>query len=682
MHFSLPPQQADMPTPPSIHRYLIVSAVVHYCLDLRIITLTGILASGLSAIVQAAQPSMDTLKTLSLEELLAIEVISVSRYPTRLSDTASAIQVITQDQIRRSGAVNVPEALRLANNLNVAQKNAHDWGISARGFNTELSNKLLVLIDGRTVYTPLFSGVFWDTQDYLLEDLAHIEVISGPGGALWGANAVNGVINITTKTARETQGVYVHAGAGAQPRVLTAARYGGALSRNTHFRVYGKFTEWADERLPTGTDAGDDWRRSQGGFRLDAEPTADAIFTLQGDAYSGTNGGVNNGDASTSGGNLLGRWQHTFTDGSDLRLQVYYAHTHLRMQVPAEPNGLAPAGSLTDDLDTYDFDFQHRWRPLDRHQIVWGFGYRYTDNHVSNAPALAFLPEKRSSSLTNFFVQDDFNISPTVVLTAGAKLEHNDYTGHEFQPNLRLRWRVAADQLLWAAVSRAVRTPSRVDRDLQQPPGPIVVLQGSPDFRSEQVIAYEAGYRAQIGTHASVSIAAFFNDYAHLRSVDITPETILPLYFANDLEGETYGLELATLVGLTDYWRLHFGYTWLKQSIRVLPGRFDLNNALNETADPEHQLAIRSALDLPHGIEFDAALRWVDSFTINNGGAPATVPSYAELDLRVGWHINDQLELSLNGRNLLHDHHLEHGAPNPNQVEIRRSAYLKLTWRY
>lgn len=625
---------------------------------------------------------METLKTLSLEELLAIEVTSVSRYPTRLSDTASAIQVITQDQIRRSGATSIPEALRLADNLHVAQKNAHDWGISARGFNTELSNKLLVLIDGRTVYTPLFSGVFWDTQDYLLEDLAHIEVISGPGGTLWGANAVNGVINITSKTARETQGLYLHSATGSQPRAATAARYGGALSPHTHFRVYGTFSERADERLANGFDAGDDWHRSQAGFRLDTEPSGDAIFTLQGDLYSGTNGTLAGGDAHNSGGNLLGRWQRTFADGSDLRLQLYYAHTHLRMPVPADANGLAPAGSFTDDLDTYDLDFQHRWSPLDRHQVVWGFGYRHTENQISNAPALTFFPENRTSSLTSIFVQDNYTLSPTLVLTAGAKLEHHEYTGHEFQPNLRLRWRVAPDHLLWAAVSRAVRTPSRIDRDLRQPSGPIVVLQGNPDFRSERLIAYEVGYRAQIGTHASISLATFYNDYAHLRSVDITPETILPLYFANDLEGHTYGLELATLVGLTDHWRLHFGYTWLKQSIRVVPGRFDLNNALNETADPEHQLTIRSSLDLPHGIELDAALRWVDSFTINNGSLPATVPSYAELDLRIGWHINGQLELSLTGRNLLHDQHPEHGPPSPDRVEIRRSAHLKLTYRY
>ena len=396
-------------------------------------------------------------KIISLQELFDMEVTSVSKEPEKLSDSPSAIQVITSDDILRSGASSIPEALRLADNLDVAQKNSHDWAISARGFNTDLANKLLVLIDGRSVYTPLFSGVFWDVQDYLLEDLDRIEVISGPGGTLWGANAVNGVINITTKNAQDTQGFYLEGGGGSELRDFTGARYGGVLASNVYFRVYGKYFNREDEVLTDGSSATDAWSMAQGGFRIDDNQYSQNTLTLQGDFYSGNEDIESGGTAGVNGNNVLGRWSHSSLDDSSMSLQLYYDRTHL--SDPIAPLLLAPAGILTDDLDTYDLDFQHHFSFGDRNRIAWGLGYRFTHDVVENAPALSFSPPVLDQSLYSGFVQDEIKLHEKLHLTIGTKVEHNDYTGFEVEPSARLQWDVAPKQMLWAAVSRAVRTP-------------------------------------------------------------------------------------------------------------------------------------------------------------------------------------------------------------------------------
>ena len=344
-----------------------------------------------------ASPSISTnlpgpalYKKMNLQELMNVDVTSVAKEPQPYGQAPAAIDVITSDDILRSGASSIPEALRLADNLDVAQKNSQDWAISARGFNTALGNKLLVLIDGRSVYTPLYSGVFWDQQDYLLEDIDRIEVISGPGGTLWGANAVNGVINITTKDASETQGVYTEAGGGSELRDFAGVRYGGTLSSNVFFRVYGKYFDRSDEVYSNGNNAADSWRMGQGGFRIDDEASDQNHFTLQGDFYDGDENVDTGGSAIVNGNNVLGRWSHTFSEDSDLSLQMYYDRTHLADPIPADP--LAPAGILTDDLDTYDLDFQDHFHLGDRNNIIWGLGYRFTHEEDDNAPALAFLP--------------------------------------------------------------------------------------------------------------------------------------------------------------------------------------------------------------------------------------------------------------------------------------------------
>lgn len=633
--------------------------------------------------------SASELKNMSLEDLFQIQVTSVSKSPKKLSETPSAIQVITSDDILRSGATSIPEALELASNLEVAQKNSHDWGITARGFNTDLANKLLVLMDGRSVYTPLFSGVFWDRQDYLLEDIDRIEVISGPGGSLWGANAVNGVINITTKSAQDTQGLYLEAGGGNQLQDFTGVRYGGMLATDVYYRVYGKYFDRGDEVLANGKDASDSWRMGQGGFRVDSVPPGESPpnhLTLQGDFYGGTENLEAGGSEWVSGGNVLGRWSHTFADDSDMSLQLYYDRTHITDPVQEFVIGttvLAPAGTLTDNLDTYDIDFQDRFPVGDRDQIVWGLGYRFTRDVVENAPSLAFLPPVLDRNLYSGFVQDEIKLLENVHFTLGSKLEHNDYTGLEVEPSARLQWNVVTNHTLWTAVSRAVRTPSRIDTDLSEPAPPnIVVLEGGSNFVSETVIAYELGYRAQFTPKIATSLSGYYNHYDDVRSTSITPGTIIPFFFQNNLEGETYGFEFSGTYQALSWWRLRAGYNLLKEDIHVKPGKTDLNNALNETGDPEQQWSLHSSMDLPRNVELDAGLRWVDVVHNNNNGTVGTVPSYSELDVRLAWHPTEKIELSIVGQNLLHDHHPEFGAPGPDREQIVRSVYGKITCRF
>jgi iron complex outermembrane receptor protein len=633
-----------------------------------------------------AASSISELKQLNVEDLMNVEVTSVARHPEKILQAASAIQVITQEDIRRSGATSIPEALRLADNLQVAQKNSHDWAISARGFNTALANKLLVMIDGRTVYTPLYSGVFWDVQDYVLADIERIEVISGPGGTLWGANAVNGVINIITKSAKDTQGLYAQAGGGSRPEDLADVRYGGALSPDTQFRFYGKYFDRGSEVLANGDSASDSWRQGRGGFRVDSDPSTMDKLTAQGDVYEGHEDEQTGGTSNTSGENVLGRWSRRFSDTSDLSLQSYLDRTHLLNPVAPLSVGalqLAGAGLLQDDLTTYDVDFQHRFRIGAANAIVWGWGFRYTHDVVSNAPALAFLPPTLDRDLYSLFAQDEVALRPDLSFTVGSKLERNDYTGFEVEPNVRLSWLLNSNQALWSAISRAVRTPSRIDQDVfEAAPPHFVLLEGGSDFTSESVVAYELGYRVQIEPQLSASVSSFFNHYNDIRSTTITPTTLLPFFFANGLEGDTYGLEFSGNYQVSDPWSLHAGYTLLKEHLHVKPGQVDINDALNETADPQHQFSLRSSLNLPRHTEFDAALRWVDTLHTNNGPVVGTVPSYFELDTHLAWHASERLEFALVGQNLLHNRHPEYGFPEPTRPEIERSAYGKFTWRY
>jgi iron complex outermembrane receptor protein len=631
-----------------------------------------------------------TFKKLSLEELMEQDVTSVAKEPQPLGQAPAAIQVVTRDEIRRSGASSIPQALRLADNLDVAQLSSSQWDISARGFNPSgFSDKLLVLMDGRSIYTPLLAGVIWNMQDYLLEDIDRIEVISGPGGTLWGANAMNGVINITSKSAKDTQGLYVEAGGGNWLQDFVGIRYGGMLTSNVYYRVYGKYFDWDSEVYADGTSAHDSWNRGQGGFRIDTDSSSKNQFTLQGDIFGGDNDstpggeGTANEEGTSSGGNILGRWTHTFSDDSDISLQLYYDRTHLG--APFQSAGAIPAGNLVDDLDTYDLDFQNRFPLGTWNNIVWGFGYRFTHDVVQDAPLVAFLPNTLDRNLYNSFIQDEIKLRKNVFLTLGSKLEHNDYTGFEVEPSARIQWNVTDKQMIWGAVSRAVRTPSRYDRDLFEPSPGFGTFLGtsSSTFESETLIAYELGYRAQLGKKISGSLSAFYNNYDNLRSLTNTAGAP-PFFFANNLRAQTYGFELSADYQILDWWRLHGGYDLLKEDIYTKLGEADISHGLAETADPQNQVFLRSSMDLPYRTELDVGLRWIDTVHTGSLGAttPGTVPAYAEMDVRLGWHATKNLELSIVGQNLLHDQHPEAGSPGPTQEQIVRSVFGKIAWKF
>ncbi|MGH7969270.1 MAG: TonB-dependent receptor plug domain-containing protein, partial [Limisphaerales bacterium] len=541
-------------------------------------------------------------------------------------------------------------------------------------------------MDGRTIYSPLFSGVIWNLQDYLMEDIDRIEVISGPGGTLWGANAVNGVINIVTKSAKDTQGLFAEAGGGTWLEDFAGARYGGTLASNVYFRVYGKYFDRGAEVYADGKGAGDPWNRGQGGFRIDSDASPQNHLTLEGDGYGGQNdvvpGGENNPSAggTAAGGHVLGRWTHTFAEDSEMSLQLYYDRTHL--SAPFQSSGTIPAGTLFDDLDTYDLDFQDRFKLGERQKMVWGLGYRFTHDVVQQAPLVAFIPATLDQNLFSAFLQDEIKLHERLFFTLGSKVEHNDYTGLEYEPSARLQWNVTDNQMIWGAVSRAVRTPSRYDRDLFEPsPAYGTFLAGNDTFESETLIAYELGYRAQLTRSVSGSLSAFYNDYDHLRSLNLSSSGGLPLIFQNNLRGQTYGFELSADYQMLPWWRWRAGYDLLLEHITVGPGG-DIFNGLNETADPKHQVFLRASIDLPWRLEIDAGFRWIDTVNNNNGPVAGTVSSYGEMDARLAWHASRNIEISLVGQNLLHDQHPEAGFPGPSQEWITRSVYGKVTVRW
>jgi iron complex outermembrane receptor protein len=590
-------------------------------------------------------PPPSALKRLSLEQLMDVEVTSVSRRAEKLSTTASAIQIITREDIRRSGVTRLPEALRLATNLQVDQLDASQWAISARGFNSPLANKLLVLIDGRTVYSPLFAGVFWDAQDVLLEDVEQIEIISGPGATLWGANAVNGVINITTRSANDTQGLMVLGGGGTELHGFGGIRFGGRLASNARFRVYGKYSDRDGTPLATNQDLQNDWTMGQGGLRLDWDASTRDLITLQGDLYDDQVSLTTATDAVTRGANLIGRWSRQVSEHSDLRVQLYY--DRVRRDIP---------GSYEDVLDTYDVDVQHRIALGERNEVVWGVGYRLMEDHFRSA-AVVLDRERVSLQTFSAFAQDEIAlVKNRLHLTLGTKLEHNEYTGFELQPSTRLAWQMADRQTLWTAVSRAIRSPSRLDRD---------VLPG-PNFGSEKLLAYELGYRTQAAGLLSLSVAAFYHDYDDIRSVEVSGGSV---FVGNGQEGESYGAEVTARYPVTDRWHLQLGWSELRVDISPKPGSSDATFGATEAADSRHHVSVRSSLDLPGDVAFDAAYRYVSRIT--NPSVP--VPGYSELDLRLGWLPWRQLEMSIVGQNLLHARHVEFGVPGFQQA-VRRGV--------
>lgn len=609
--------------------------------------------------------SANDIKKLSVDELMNIEVTSVSKRPEKLSEVASAIQIITQEDIHRSGATNLPEALKLSPNLQVAQYNSYAWIISARGFNNVFSNKLLVLIDGRTVYSPLFAGVYWDAQSVPLEDIDRIEVISGPGGTLWGANAVNGVINIITKKAKDTKGLYLSATAGNYLHDQFSARYGGSIGPSVSYRFFMQRNDIDQTQNAGRQNNTDNWELNQGGMRMDYDAGGPDKLSLQANIEGGTEH-TNPGPSSFDSQDVMGQWSHTFSARSDLQLQAYYDRSW-RRDLPS---------TINDQIETYDIDLQHHFQIGKGNSLLWGAGYRLMhDNSQNTTTFVGFLPAIRNLHLYSGFIQDEIQIMPDVFkLTIGTKLLRNDYSGFEIQPSARLAWTPLEKQTLWASVSRAVRTPSRIDVDYNIPTYPVPAnvqhVGGGPDFTSEKLIAYELGYRVQPNQKVSLSIATFYNRYDDLYSVEAAPGTLTYL-IQNGMEGNSQGVEFTGLCQVSGKWRLRGGYTFFHKSISDKPGHtFDTTY---EGTDPQHQVVLQSMLDLFRHFQFDITGRYVSGRPLSVlAGVPAVNP-YANLDVRIAWQIR-HLEFSVVGQNVVNPSHVEFASNR-----IPRNIYGKIT---
>lgn len=630
----------------------------------------------------------EDLTGLSIEALMDLEVTSVSKRPEKQGQAAAAIFVITNEDLRRWGVTSIPEALRRVPGISVARIDANKWAITARGFNSRFANKLLVLIDGRSVYTPLFAGVYWETQDLVLEDVDRIEVIRGPGGTLWGANAVNGVINIITRPATETRGELLSATAGNEVSGITSVRHGGDLVNGGNYRIYAKNQNYAEGYNPAG--AHDDWRSSQAGFRADWERGPDDTYTLQGDLYRGKAGqqvtlpagdGPTIGipvvsDTDLGGGNLLARWSHDFQADNNLSLQVYYDHV--------DRDGTV----LFEDRDTFDVDFQHRFQWQQAHDVVWGLGYRFVHDNTDNNATFRLDPSARDTSRYSTFLQDEISLSEVLRLTLGSKLEYSDFSNFELQPSVRMAWSPNTGHTLWGAVSRAVRTPARGEHDVMlrllpvPDPGVPVYTAGSGNYDAEDVVAWETGYRFNYLNRWSVDIAAFYNDYDRLRTMEpvISPSGDLLYVFDNNLSGETRGVELATHWQVSPAWRLNATCTWMQMDLQLQNGSTDYMSRAAEDASPTGSAALWSSHDLGNRTQFDAALRYVDAIRVSG----IDIDSYLQLDLRLAWEAAPGLELSLVGQNLLDDRQREFLPDfiDSQPTEVQRSIYGRVVWHF
>jgi len=642
----------------------------------------------------ADQAAAGNLKQLSLEQLGNLEVTSVSKEPEKMQRAAAAIYVLTQEDIRRSGATSIPEVLRLVPGVEVAQIDSSTWSVGIRGFGNRFAKSVLVVIDGRNVYTPLFAGVNWRLQKVMLEDVERIEVIRGPGGTIWGTNAVNGVINIITKNSKDSRGGLVSTGAGSIEQGTGAFRYGGGLRQNLTYRVYGMAFGGRPE-FHTDHDNFDDWQFGQGGFRMDWANQGSNSFVVQGDLYTGRLGERQNiasysppasinidGTQDVSGGNILGRWKHAFNEGSDFQLQAYYDRTY-RLGV-----------QLGETRDTFDIDFVHHFKALPRQDIIWGLGARWSPSDFTQKVATVnFLPHNQSDNVYSVFAQDEIAIVRNKLsATIGSKFEHNIYTGWEIQPTARLLWTPTEHQTIWAAVTRAVRSPSRLDEDLQLtglvtagPPPVFLRLAGNPQFASETLLGYEAGYRTLVTSKFYVDLSVFRNKYNNLTSLgavtfsfesDPPPlRLVATLPWVNGIEGNTAGVEIAPSWKVASWLDLKASYSYLNMNLKNKPGNTDTGTvASDEGSSPRHGFALQPHLNLPKRFEFDPTYRYVSAL-------PAQpVKSYSTMDVRVGWSPAERFEFSIVGQNLFQPQHAEFGGDIGGLVGIKRSVYAKLTW--
>jgi len=665
------------------------------------------LLSDMIHVIGAEAGEADDLSVLSLDELLDLEVVSVAKVPEKLTKTPAAISVITGEDLRRNGVRTIPEALRMVPGLHVYQIDANKWAVSARGFSSRFANKMLVMIDGRTVYSTLFSGVFWDVQDTMIEDIDRIEVIRGPGGTLWGANAVNGVINIITRDSADTQGTLVSLQAGSGPDGEVSVRQGGWLNDRLSYRIYGKYFDRASFERSDGTDDEDQWHQGRGGFRMDMNISAANKVTLQGDMYKGKSGetvryvtpsypyiNYASEEAPVSGGNILGRWNRAFSEHSEITFQAYYDRI--------ERNEFF----IDETLDTIDVDLQHRLDLTGTVECLYGFGYRYTKSDTTGKEAIpgiysyAMDPQVARDNLFSGFIQARIGVAGgRGEITVGSKFEHNDYTGFEYQPSLRALWTINERHALWAAVSRSVRTPSRLEEDadinvgLVQPPVDgmmtFVRLLGNDAVNSEKVYSYESGYRGRLAQDLFVDLSLFYNNYQDLLAGiplgSITPEfsasgahLVYPVLVANSRDAETYGLELSCEVSLAPWWRLTGGYSWLQMNLLDVGVSQEARKGFGEDQNAENLFSLLSYMDLPHNLELNTALYYVSAL---DGLA---IDGHTRVDLNLSWHMNRTITLAAGCHNLFDDAHQEFSNTMDGILasEIPREVYLNLTMTF
>jgi iron complex outermembrane recepter protein len=658
----------------------------------------GPAASQPSEAVGVGKPAGEgDLTSLSIEDLMNIEVYSAAKHTQKASETPAAISVITQDDIRRSTMTSIPELLRMVPGLDVAQINANQWAVGSRGFNDLYSNKLLVMMDGRSVYTPLFSGVYWDTIDYVLPDLDRIEVIRGPGATLWGANAVDGVINITSKSARDTQGLLTE-GIGGNEQQQAAVRFGGKIDDDTYFRVYGKYRRFDDFNAINGGDAHDGWQDIRSGFRMDRFTGGDTTLTLQGDIYNERVGQTMNFPSFTApfsvptpvendfgGGNLLARWKKQLSATSDFSVQFYYD------RIDRDDVGLGY------QLDTFDLDFQHHLQLAPGHDFIYGGDARFLRDNIRNSLFATFAPTRRDDYLLSGFVQDDMTLVPDRLhFIAGTKLEQNSYSGFEIEPSARLLYTPNEQNTIWAAVSRAVRTPSRWEQDSRLIfatvptqagiPGRIDTF-GNSSFDSEKLLALETGYRVKPTQTFSVDATAFFNYYNDLRGgangapifmPAPAPHLLIPVGLNNGIFGETYGAEIAATWKVTPIWRLTGSYSWLDVQLHHDAGVANTMETIFEGTSPRNQAQLHSYVDITKNIEFNAAVYYVDDLRTGH------IPAYTRVDAGITWRPKDNLSFTVAAQNLFSSQHTEFnsGLFFTAPTKIPRTYYASMTYQF
>jgi iron complex outermembrane recepter protein len=669
-----------------------------HCLLWLVVSVTSMPRSDAAPQDASGQNSPAALKSLSLEELSQIEVTTPSKEPVKAFRTPAAIYVITGDDIRRSGATSIPEALRLAPGVEVARIDGSDWSVGIRGFGSDLTRSVLVLIDGRTVYTPLFAGTNWDVQNTLMDDIDRIEVIRGPGGTIWGPNAVDGVINIITKDAKDTQGTLASAGGGNEEQGFVNLRYGGGNGKDFNYRVYGMGFTRSPEDHPAGQNF-DDWREAQGGFRMDWNENNRDAFTLQGDLYDEAAGKsvvatsytppysqTIDANALLSGGNILGRWKRILSNSNDIQLQVYYDRTHRQ------------AANFEEIRNTFDVDFLERLRLPARQEVSWGLGARVQPaDDTEIVSGLTFLPNKRTDYLFTAFLQDEIGlVDRRLSLTLGTKFLRTNFTkGIALEPSARLLWTPSDRQTVWAGVTHALRTPSDSEENFYLTGYITTTANGTPyfarfnanpNFAPEQLNGYELGYRRLLGRNLYVDIAGFYNHYHDLFSEDLTGEPfletdpapahlLLPAQFRNGLYGYTKGAEIAPEWRPTDFWRLRGSYSYLHMNLGRSPHSGDVGTAPGIVgSSPQHQVTAQSAFDLTKKLQLDLVYRYVSALP------GQMVPRYSTGDARIGWRFTRQLELAVAGRNLFQPSHFEYGGDPLGLVGIKRSVYAKLTW--